>query len=226
MTRNRINNEPASDDQFQMYIAEVAVIDHPDAPVNGHAVYIVVNETSKHVTLCYPWTLSVFDIPLQSFIRNVGLTYWPPEKRDAPVHDKSFLTIDRTLAAMEEKMADYTKWQKRYSANSIRRIIAQLRGIPLDQVPLYKETKTQTDGAVRERQARKPGVIDAIKELLEDGYTVDEFVGKLAERFPDREPDGMRNTVKCQLARLPRNTNRPIMKTDMGNGRLVFKWGK
>lgn len=214
-------------ENFEMYVAEVTVEDHPNAPINGRAVYIITEETDKYVTLCHPWTLTIFTVPLQKFIRNVGLTFWPDSKRDAPPNYK--FNMENVLRKMQELLEEYAARQKQHPAQSIRRIIASMRGVPVEQVPQYKEqqkTARGSSGEGKERGPRKPGVIDAIKELLEDGYTVDEFVVKLAERFPDREADGMKNTVKCQLARLPKNMNRPITKTDAGSGRIVYKWGK
>lgn len=212
--------------EFQVYAQEVTIGTHPQAPVSGRAVYFVTNETPKYVTLFHPWTLTEFNIPLNDFIRNNGLTYWPEDKRDAPPYEKfNAMSIARH---MEEKLQDYAMRQKQHPAQATRKLIAAIRGIPLEQVPQYKEPSKvkSSHGVSRERGPRKPGVIDAIQEFLEDGYTVDEFVKKLGERFPERVPDAMRNTVKCQLARLPKNKNRAINKNEVAGRGMVFTWGK
>jgi hypothetical protein len=54
-----------------------------------------------------------------------------------------------------------------------------------------------------------PGVIAAITTLLAEagaeGITIDEMITKLTEKFPDRQINSMRSTVKTQMGRQKAN---------------------
>jgi hypothetical protein len=79
--------------------------------------------------------------------------------------------------------------------------------------------------AAREKRSAE-GVIGTIKAQLEKakGATVDEILAVLVEKFPDRQADGMKSTVKIQTSRLAKTTKRKIATAEIvGRGR-VYKF--
>lgn len=52
----------------------------------------------------------------------------------------------------------------------------------------------------------KPGIIKSIINILKTPHTQEEVHKKLVKLFPEREPNGMRHTVRCQLG----GKNRPV----------------
>lgn len=192
-------------------LTEVTLTDTASAPVSGRAVYAVVEESNHQVTLLYPWTLAKFTVPAYDFIKGQGLTYWPPEKRDAPEFEK--FDVDRLAKRMIFLMEDYSRNNKQYSSLTVRSLIAAIQGVPLEQVPLYKSPSVaaRTSGTPGERKApagprternpRKPGVIDTIKETIKGGATQEEILAALVAKFPDRRPESMTTTIKCQVRR-------------------------
>lgn len=201
------------------------ILNNRQAPVSGGALYLVTLETPKQVELLHPPTLTLFRISRDEYLNCEGAVYWPAEIANHPPGEK--FSMDYVLRLLEERLEDYATRvpPKQHPAQEVRRVIAEIKGVPLEDVPQFKETKPVKAGATAPRAAgvRRPGVIDAIKEALDGGFTIDELVKVLAVKFPDREADGMRNTVKCQLARLPKNTGRAITKTGTGNA-ITFKW--
>jgi hypothetical protein len=186
------------------------------APISGRAVYAVIEESNHQVTLLYPWTLAKFTVPANDFIRGQGLTYWPLEKRDAPDFEK--LDVAKLASRMIYLMEDYSRNSKQYSSLTVRSLVAAMLGIPLEGVPLYKspaQAATEAAGgeegsnkpkkasaAPRKQEgARKPGVIDTIKEVIKGGATMEEILKALVAKFPERRPESMTTTIKCQVRR-------------------------
>lgn len=201
-------------------------LDNRNAPISGSALYLVIAESLKQVTLLYPWNLSLFHIKTEEFEKGEGAVYWPLELRTAPANET--FDINKLVTKMEHLLEDYTVRvpPKQHPAQEVRRVIAEIKGIPIEDVPQFREAKAPKVGAPAVGTTRRPGVIDAIKDALEGGFTIDELVKSLQVKFPEREADGMRNTVKCQIARLPKNTNRQISKTEVAKRGIVFQWVK
>jgi|GEM_PF-5982387 len=67
-------------------------------------------------------------------------------------------------------------------------------------------------------QTSKPGVINSIMEILnqgkelEIGFSANEILEKLVKQYPDRKREGMKVTVNAQLSRLPKEKQFPITK--------------
>jgi hypothetical protein len=53
------------------------------------------------------------------------------------------------------------------------------------------------------RDEKEPGVIASIQKFLDDigikPFTHEDILAELVKKFPDRDPDGMLNTIKTQV---------------------------
>lgn len=189
-------------------------VQNDKAPVSGTALYVVVDERDRHVTLLHPVTLSKFDIPVDEYRSGMGQMLWPENQ----THMK--FSAETIAELMQRQMKDYSKRQKQYPAQIVRRIISELRGIEVEKVPLYKDAPKQSE----KRSAKRPGVIDAIVAELHKGASLDEMVKALKEAFPDRNAEGMRTTVRCQINRLPAKLNLKIIKIEDKKRGQLFKF--
>jgi len=105
----------------------------------------------------------------------------------------------------------------RYSRSLMNEALTKL-GMPA--LPDRPELTAAPGTVAHERAARRasakaergPGVIDVIIRILrEGGGTIDEMLAKLMEAFPDRDAT-MRNTIKTQLNRLPKQGRLEIVR--------------
>ena len=92
---------------------------------------------------------------------------------------------------------------------------------PAKKTPAKKDEKKTPakKKAATPKKAKKPGVIATIFELVKTKgpITEDNIVKALVKKFPDRQEQSMRNTVKVQLPnRMSRERNVKIEKTDKG----------
>ena len=63
--------------------------------------------------------------------------------------------------------------------------------------------KAKAEKPAKAKGERKPGVIESIKEILQNGGgTISQIHGKLCKKFPDRNQDSMLTTCKIQMTRL------------------------
>lgn len=217
-----------------MYLVALTT-DNSSAPACGRSIYFVVEEGRHRISLLHPWTLSSFAIPVEDYEKGRGDVYWPPEVATSTELTNSVKDdldgVQRVARTMLMKLEEYSKRGRQHPANLVRRVIAEVQGTTLDKVPVFREVPEATRGnltkAREARAARKPGVIDAIANILsnENGATVDEAVKQLHEMFPDRESDGMKNTVKCQINRLPKKLNMTLIKTEVKGRGMVFRIG-
>jgi hypothetical protein len=70
----------------------------------------------------------------------------------------------------------------------------------------------------------KPGVIETIVATISraKGASLDEIVAALVKAFPDRDPDGMRNTARLQASRNASHKSRD----DKRRGLIYYKRGR
>jgi hypothetical protein len=219
---------------FHPYSLTEVTLYNDNAPISGRAVYAIIEETDHQVVLLYPWTLTKFSVPANDFIRGQGLTYWPPEKRDAPEFEK--FDIEKLAKRMIFLMEDYSRSSKQYSSLTVRMLIAAIQGVPLEQVPLYKAPApvARPAGATGEGKApagpraeinpRKPGVIDTIKETIKGGASMEEILKALVAKFPDRRPESMTTTIKCQVRRDLLKKGLVIKKEQIKGRGEVYTW--
>jgi len=187
------------------------------APVSGNALYIVVEQKERVVVLLHPVQLAKFEISATEYreAADKGVMLYPI--------NNSGTKFDREMMSnlLIAKMKDYSKRQKGYAAQVVRHCAAELSGLEVTKIPMYKENVER--GPVQ-RSAKRPGVIDAIVEQLHKGATIDEMVAALKETFPDRNADGMRTTVRCQINRLPAKLSLKMDKIEDKKRGQIFKF--
>jgi hypothetical protein len=194
-------------------------VDNEKAPINGCAMYIIVEERNRYVTLLHPIHLERFDITVDEYQSGAREKLWP--------FNETKMKFDAGVIAelMERTMKKYSSREKprQYPASLVRRCIAELRGCEIDEVATYKETvKSKTGYAVRSE--KRPGVVDAICDMLHKGVTIDECVKELVKMFPGRSGDGMKTTVRCQINRLPKREGLAMQKIEDKKRGLIFKF--
>jgi len=86
-----------------------------------------------------------------------------------------------------------------------------------------KEVKKEADKKKIEKKEKKkqnknPGVIATIVTILSEtkkGVTIDEIVARLTKAFPERNPEGMKKTVKVQIGgRIKKEKGLNVSKDD------------
>jgi hypothetical protein len=83
-----------------------------------------------------------------------------------------------------------------------------------------------TGDAYGDTADRASGIIGTIQGFLENsaGGTIDEIMSQLKTDFPERNPDGMKQTVKTQLNRLAKTTGREVERLDIEGRGKVFRF--
>jgi hypothetical protein len=78
--------------------------------------------------------------------------------------------------------------------------------------------KTKTNGKAKNAQAKQPGVIAELINLLKSGGgTVEQLLAKLMKKFPGRG-EAMKGTIKTQLSRLGKTGKLKITKKPTDEG--------
>ncbi len=169
--------------------------DHPKAPVSGQSHYFVISQTSHRVVLLHPFTLTQCTLPGDE-IRGA---------KTVILGEEQGMTGEKLASLMERLMKEYAARSKQYPEQIVRRLIAALRGLPIHEVVSIKP-KRDVPAQFKEKSARRPGVIDAIRELIETpkGASKPEILKVLLGKFPNRAEKGMAHTIDCQLRELPK----------------------
>jgi hypothetical protein len=87
----------------------------------------------------------------------------------------------------------------------------------------FNAAAAETPRPPRSSQPERPvGVVGTILTVISrrEGASVDEIVAVLVKAFPDRDPDGMRRTVRVQAAK-----NCTTKETDAQRGRVYYRGG-
>lgn len=84
------------------------------------------------------------------------------------------------------------------------------------------DQKAKKEAKEAQKQNRAPGIISTIQGFLEsdEGGTIEEIHTKLVQSFPDRDPDGMKSTVRIQVSRLKAKIGEIDSKMIVGRGRV------
>jgi hypothetical protein len=189
------------------------------APTTGQALYILVEESKHQVTLLHPVSLSKFTIPAEDYKSGFRGQLWPEASVAVP-HGKG--PINEMLAQlMEQKSIQYAKQRTQFPHREVRRAIAVLTGRRVEEVPEVKESVPRGFAI---KSDKRPGVVDAIYNMLYEGVTLEEAVARLRKQFPERSPEGMKTTVRCQVNRLPKKHNIKLNRTEHKKRGLVFQW--
>lgn len=187
-------------------------------PVMGWAEYIVLKKTDKAVTLFHAPTLETVDLP--RVCRKSGFNF---DKHFFPAQD---FPMKRLANRIEATAKTFDRNNLQFSGVVVRQVLAELRGIPLDQVPEVK-TPRVVEGEEKKAKAPKPekapkgpGVIETIFELITDKWvSLGDLCSTLHSRFPDRDPEKLMNTIKTQLTRIPRERG-VALERDKDKGRV------
>jgi hypothetical protein len=189
------------------------------APTTGQALYVLVEESKHQVTLLHPVSLSKFTIPADDYKSGFRGQLWPEPSIPVAANKGP---INETLAQlMELKANQYAKQRTQFPSQVVRRAIAVLTGRRVEDVPEVKESVPRGFAV---KSDKRPGVVDAICNMLYEGVTLDEAVARLKKQFPERSPEGMKTTVRCQVNRLPKKLNLKLNRTEHKKRGLVFQW--
>lgn len=200
------------------------------APATGFSIYVIVDESDRTVKLFHPSTLSTIDISHLEFRGAREQELWPnpydsdPRSRPDKNEPAKMVPFPEQVARMIERRIKTLSTD--YQATIVRRVLAALRGLKLEQVPPLKDSSNSKPRGFAVRSEKRPGVIDAIRASLENpkGVSVDEILADLQKQFPERTIDGMRTTVRCQINRLPGKLGRTLQsRFDTERGK-VYQW--
>lgn len=201
----------------------------------------VANKLRSHIhdqtaTLLHPWTLQQFTVPMEDFLKGKGVTYWPVN--DSP-QGESF-NVDKLTERMTFLIEDYTMARVSFPGKVSRNVLAALKGCKVEDLQIMSmlpdEVKPglpatrpvrSSNRVVKQNMGRvagKPGVISTICELLKKGVTMDECIDELSTVFPDRKPESMTSTFKCQTGRDLPKKGLKITKTEVKGRGVVFTW--
>ena len=119
-------------------------------PVNGTALYYVT-DYGDEVKLLHPVLLKTYSVSRRAFDKGVSDVWWPNELAKENPNAKNqrgffcnrFSVADRMLAKLKF-LAEIQKLKKTQQ-KVVREAIADLKEIPLDQVPKYKIVEKETN---------------------------------------------------------------------------------
>lgn len=180
---------------------------------SGLRRYLVVSMGTKVAKLLEVATLDSHEIDIR-YINDrlaTGKSHWYA----LPIN-----LADRLIA----KSVQWEMQGFRYSRALVNEALTNLGRPPLDIPQLEAVVGTVAHERAQRRTvtraAKGPGVIDSIISILnEGGGTVDEILVELLKRHPERDAT-MRNTIKTQLNRLPKQGRLEIERID---GKYVAK---
>jgi hypothetical protein len=141
-------------------------------PVHGNALYYVIDYDSE-VILLHPTLLKIYKVSRRAFDKGVTDVWWP---NVAAIHDPCaknryglFCNRFSVAETMSNKLKDFAQREKltKKLQQSIREAIADLKDIPLDQVPKYKIVEKQIGEGLKawQEKVRSTGYI---KRLIVD----------------------------------------------------------
>jgi hypothetical protein len=217
---------PASTTQEHKMEARMIAVTHQKAPTDGTALYFVVGQGHQSVTLLHPVTFSQFTVPKTDYITGVAkrpdgtqISIWPENNSDLKFHP------EEVAVRIENRMRSFASQGKAFPQQIIRRLVAEMKGIPLNNVPTFKEPPAE--GAPRGfavRSEKRPGVVSVVQEMIEreNGASFDEIFNELNKRFPGRGA-GMKTTIRCQLDRIPQKLNQKLVFIRTRNAAIVYR---
>lgn len=76
--------------------------------------------------------------------------------------------------------------------------------------------------AEEKKTKKEAGVVETIQAILtrKTGLPLETIVDELSKRFPDRNPDSMKATVRVQLSRNTKN----IIKEKLEGKPITYRW--
>ena len=113
-------------------------------PVSGNALYYVVDTDGEGVTLLHPILLEVYTASRRQFEKGISDVWWPNEEaiKDPNAKNRSghFCNRFKVAETLLTRLKDCAKQEKLNAKKQriVREAIADLKEIPLEQVPKYK----------------------------------------------------------------------------------------